>query len=140
MCGKNGVKSSVETAKEQIKTDVPLGKIYEIAARGFDIDRDKWYTDTSHILRHGTAAVYMLEDAACAVRMYSSRGMTYLSYVTVLPERRGEGLAVRLLHGICEKEAAEGCRTYVFCTDKLRGLYERAGFCCVGYAADMTVF
>ena len=56
-----------------------LGEISEIVIDGFDIDIIKWYTDISHNLRHGISGIYVLENNACAVKMFSSSGITYLS-------------------------------------------------------------
>lgn len=135
----NSVKKSVDYNKEGIETDTPLGKVYEIAASGFDIDFDKWYTDISHSVRHGIARTYSLDNAACAVRMFSSRGITYLSYICTRPERRGEGLAKRLLRAVCGEEASVGNRVYVFCEDGLEGFYKSAGFIRYGTAAHINL-
>lgn len=134
----DGIKYCDEINKELPRTDVSLEQVYEIAKSGFDIDYDKWYTDTSHILRHGIAGVYVLDRCSCAVRMFSSRGISYLSYVCTLPEARGRGLAARLVQYICAAEHERGNRTFVVCTDELRGFYERAGFVPDSFAADIV--
>ena len=124
--------------KDVKETDISLDQIYEIAASGFDIDRDKWYTDTSHLLRHGSAGFYLLDGSACAVRMFSSDGISYISYVCTRPEKRGLGLAKRLLRHICARECAEnGAQTFIFCKDELRQFYEDTGFTACGLAADI---
>ena len=133
------VKFSVDCDKGRLQTDVSLGQIYEIVRSGFDIDFDKWYTDTSHMLRHGIAGVYMLGNSTCAIRMYSSSGISYVSYVCTLPEQRGTGLAGKLMKlvGITEKQ--KGNDTFVFCRNELRHFYESAGYSCVGYGADIFI-
>lgn len=114
--------------KEDIRSDVSIGQVYEIARTAFDIDPDTWYTDTSHMLRHGTAKLYMLEEGCCAVRMFASNGISYLSYVCTLPSRRGNGLAGRLLRGICTEETQNGNNVFIFCEEALAGFYEAVGF------------
>ena len=135
----NGIKNAVETDKESVKTDVSLVKIYEIAGSGFDIDFDKWYTDTSYMLRHGIAGVYMLQNSACAIKMYASEGIAYLSYVCTLPKMRGKGLSSRLLRYICAEEAQKGNTAYIICGDGLTGFYENTGFVHCGYAAQLDL-
>lgn len=127
----------VDIAKESPDSDISIGQVYEIAAHGFDIDLNKWYTDMSHMLRHGSARLYSLGKSACAVRMFSSSGMSYLSYVCTLPEMRGKGLAGRLLRLICSEEAGAGNDTYVFCAGELSPFYERAGFIQTDFGSDM---
>lgn len=138
MCRGSDVKNTVGSDKESIETDAPLGQIYEIVRSVFDIDCDKWYTDISHMLRHGIARIYRLGNGTCAIRMYASLGAAYLSYVCTKPELRGKGLASRLIRGICRLEAEEGNDTYILCGDNLRGFYERLGFLEAGRAADIT--
>ena len=131
------VKKTDDCDKEKPVTDCPLGEIYEIVSGGFDIDRDMWYTDTSHMIRHGISRAYVLGSAACALRMFASGGISYLSYVCTRPEARGRGLATALLAHICAENAADGSKTYVFCRDELRRFYENAGFVLAGYAGEI---
>ena len=116
---------------------VSISEIYEIANSGFDIDFNKWYTDTSHMLRHGTAQLYTLGGSSCAVKMFSSGGITYLSYICTLPGERGKGLAKRLISHICTKEAEAGNEVFLFCEEELRAFYEKADFVPAGCAADI---
>ncbi|MBO6231850.1 MAG: GNAT family N-acetyltransferase [Ruminiclostridium sp.] len=130
------VKNSVDCNKEKPVTDASLGQIYEIVSSGFDIDRDTWYTDTSHMLRHGIARAYVLGGAACAIQMFASGGVSYVSYVCTRPEMRGRGLARELLGYICAGNAENGSDTFVFCREELRDFYENAGFSLAGKAAE----
>ncbi len=136
----NDVKKPVEYDKEAVKTNSSLIQIYEIVSSAFDIDFEKWYTDTSYMLRHGISEVYTLENSACAIKMYSSEGVTYLSYVCVKPECRGRGLAHALLHYICTDETARGDRTFIICEEELTGFYESAGFTKTGRVFEMSQY
>lgn len=131
------VKKTIGYDKENPVTDSPLSEIYEIVSGGFDIDRDMWYTDTSHMIRHGIARAYVLGGKACAIRMFASGGISYVSYVCTRPEARGKGLATALLAHICAENAANGIETFVFCENKLRPFYESAGFELAGKAGTI---
>ena len=136
---KDDVKATVGYDKEKPVTDSPLGEIYEIVSGGFDIDRDMWYTDTSHMLRHGVARAYTLAGNACAIRMFAADGVSYISYVCTRPEARGRGLAKALLRHICAENASGGFDTYVLCRDELRLFYEGAGFSLTDFAGELIV-
>ena len=133
------VKKTIGYDKEKPVTDSPLGEIYKIVSSGFDIDRDMWYTDTSHMLRHGIARAYTLAGKACAIRMFASGGISYVSYVCTLPEAQGAGYATALLEHICAENAANGAETFVFCEKELRPFYESAGFGLAGYAGEIKI-
>ena len=134
-----GVLETDETDKEILETDFSISDIYEIASDGFDIDFNKWYTDTSHMVRHGISRLYALGKNACAVKMFSSSGITYLSYVATRESERGKGLATRLLQSICSSELKVGSTAYVLCEPKLKGFYEHAGFVFEDEAAEITI-
>ncbi len=121
----------------KLQTDVSPGEVYDIVRTGFDIDRETWYTDISHMTRHNIARAYLLEEAACAVRMYASNGVAYISYVCTLPEKRGQGFGTRLLKAVCSAGRDDGCDTYLICEDRLRRFYESAGFEICGEAAEI---
>ena len=133
------VKKTIGYDKEKPVTDSPLGEIYKIVSSGFDIDRDMWYTDTSHMLRHGIARAYTLAGEACAIRMFASGGISYVSYVCTRPEARGAGYATAILAHICAENAANGAETFVFCEKDLRPFYESAGFRLAGYAGEIKI-
>ena len=139
MVYRNDIKISDDIDKVITVSEDSVGEISEIIADGFDIDCNKWYTDMSHMLRHGTARLYTLEGKACAVRMYASSGITYLSYVCTRKADRGQGLASKLLNGVCGMETAAGNEIYIFCRDDLKGFYENNGFDIYGEAAELTI-
>ena len=124
----DGIKKTDDIYKVRTGTAVSIGEIYEIAKSGFDIDFNKWYTDTSHMLRHGTVRLYALGSSACAVRMFASGGISYLSYICTVPEERGKGLAGSLLAHICAEESACGNEVFLFCAGELEGFYHKCGF------------
>ena len=137
MKARNDIKKTDNVDKVRVYPDVSVGEIYEIASAGFDIDRNTWYTDISHMLRHGTAQLYALDESACAVKMFSSGGISYLSYICTLPQERGKGLARRLLAHICAGEAESGNEVYLFCAAELENFYLGCNFDRCGEAADL---
>jgi GNAT superfamily N-acetyltransferase len=134
-----GIKNTDDIAKLVISPESSLVEISEIVTDGFDIDINKWYTDISHNLRHGISQAYVLEDSACAVKMFSSSGITYLSYISTRKEQRGKGYASRLVGAICSDEAAKGNTVQLFCGDQLVKFYESVGFVTLGKAVELTI-
>ncbi len=136
---KSDVKNTDINDKLDYKTDISLVQVYEIVRSGFDIVFDKWYTDTSHMLRHGIAKVYTFGKSACAIRMFSTAGTAYVSCVCTIPSMRGKGLASGLLEVICTEEAEKGNDIFLVCGEELRPFYEQARFVLDGYAADVHI-
>ena len=134
-----GVREVDGSEIEMLDGDFAINNIYDIASDGFDIDFNKWYTDTSHMVRHGISRLYALGKKACAVKMFSSSGITYLSYVCTRDSERGKGYATRLLKWICSKEAAAGNTVYVLCEPRLGKFYERVGFEFSAETAEITI-
>ena len=139
MVCENGSGSSADITGGAIDTNAPLEELSDIMGDGFDIGVNKWYTDLSHNLRHGISGTYVLGHSACAVKMFSSSGIAYLSYVSTRKEARGKGYATRLVSAICADENAHGNRVEIFCTESLRPFYANIGFASVGKAVEMTI-
>ncbi len=116
-----------------------LGEISEIVTDGFDIDINKWYTDISHNLRHGISQIFVLEGNACAVKMFTFSGISYLSYISTRKEARGKGFASRLIRAICASEYAKQNSVQLFCDRSLEGFYNRLEFVTVGKAVELTI-
>lgn len=135
----NGIKITDNIDKDAVSSQNSLGEIYEIISDGFDIDRDTWYTDTSHMLRRGTAETYRLGSDCAAVKMFSSRGISYLSYVCTRKSARGKGLAKKLVGFICMSEARKGNDVFLFCGSELKNFYESIGFSEAGMAAEIQI-
>lgn len=137
MCFDNDIKITDIINKDAVSTQNSLGEIYEIVSDGFDIDRDTWYTDTSHILRRGIAEAYILDGSCAALKMFSSDGISYLSYISTRKSARGKGLAKKLIRFICKTETEKGNSVYLFCKKELKGFYESLGFVQTGRAAEI---
>jgi len=135
----DGVKKTDDIDKLTVSPDSSLVEISEIVTDGFDIDINKWYTDISHNLRHGISEIYVLENAACAVKMFSSSGITYLSYISTRREQRGKGYASRLVGSVCAHETAKGNTVQLFCSEPLVKFYEGLGFVTLGKAVELTI-
>ena len=135
----NGIKNTDDIDKLLADPTGSLGEISEIVTDGFDIDINKWYTDISHNLRHGISQIYVLEDSACAVKMFSFSGITYLSYISTRKEARGKGYASRLVGALCAAEAAKGSKVFIFCDPSLETFYKRLDFVTAGRAVELTI-
>ena len=117
--------------------DAPaLSEVYGIISKAFEIEFEPWYLDMSHRVRHGVARCFTLESYAACVLQHDINGEALISQVATLPERRGEGLAKRLIHEVCRR--CSGSEVYVICEDRLLGFYEKLGFERVGGCAALT--
>ncbi len=139
MVCENGAGSADDLTNGSIDTDTSLEELSEIIGDGFDIDVNKWYTDMSHNLRHGISQAYVLGHKACAVKMFSSSGITYLSFVSTRKEARGRGYASRLVSALCADESAHGNTVQLFCNESLRPFYANIGFASAGKAVELTI-
>lgn len=135
----NDIKNTDDIDKLLTDPNGSIGEISEIVTDGFDIDINKWYTDISHNLRHGISQIYVLENSACAVKMFSFSGITYLSYISTRREARGKGYASRLVSAICASEAAKGNTVYLFCDPSLESFYARLDLVTVSRAVELTI-
>jgi len=99
-CGKSFRLSSPPAARqENVSRNLwegceVLGRIFSEHIREESFPR--WYADLSHRIRHGAAGIYVLEGA-CAAVCCLCHGRAGLLQLGVLPERRREGLARRVL-------------------------------------------
>ncbi|MCR4779722.1 MAG: GNAT family N-acetyltransferase [Ruminiclostridium sp.] len=139
MSCENGGEATDDIERLKVDPDAPLSEISDIISAGFDIDVNKWYTDMSHNLRHRISQIYVLEHSACAVKLFASSGIAYLSYVSTRREARGKGLASRLVSTICADEASRGNTVQLFCSDGLRPFYANIGFASIGKAVELTI-
>lgn len=101
-----------------------LGKVFPAHIR--EESFPQWYADLSHRIRHGAAGIYVLEGA-CAGVCCLCQGRAGLLQLGVLPQRRREGLARRLIsHLAADTGAAE---ILVQSQDaQSDGFYEALGF------------
>lgn len=76
---------------------------------------------------HGDERVWLLQDESVlgAVRLKPIGDGHWLTGLYVVPQRRGEGLALRLLEDVL---ACHGRPVWLFCSPDLAGLYRQVGF------------
>ncbi len=90
------------------------------------IRRDKLETAIAHSL---CFAVYDGGRQVAFARVVTDRvGFAYLADVFVIPERRGEGLAKRLMAFVLEHPDLQGLRRFALATRDAHGLYAQFGF------------
>ncbi len=107
--------------------DAPaLSEVYDIVSRSFDIDFEPWYLDMSHRVRHDVSLCFVLDNSSACVLQHDINGEALISQVATLPERRGEGLASRLIKEVCRR--CEGSDIFVICEGALLVFYEMLGF------------
>ena len=128
-----------DSEKITLADETELTEISEIVADGFELDFNNWYTDISHMIRHGISRVYMLENNCCLVRMFASAGISYLSYVCTRKTERGKGLATRLIKAVCALETDAGNPPLVFCRNELLKFYEDTDFRKINEAVELTI-
>lgn len=95
----------------------------------FDIDRDMWYTDMSHRIRHGVSRIYTCGGSYAAVDFHAY-GMMYVSCVVSPEEVRGKGNIRRILSHISDLGVID--LRYDPYQEGLSGFYEHMGLMRVG--------
>ena len=89
------------------------------------IDRDAFYLDMSHRIRHGVSRAVLLERSALVIQ-HCANGEALLSAVATDPDCRGRGSASRLILGVCAYLSPN--KVNLLCEPNLEGFYERLGF------------
>ncbi|MGN0587828.1 MAG: GNAT family N-acetyltransferase [Oscillospiraceae bacterium] len=116
-----------------VKQNALLDRCFDIISAGFGItDRDPWYVDISHRIRHGVSDIFLFESTT-VTKLFDYDGMVFLSHIATAPEARGKGTARRMLYYLCGKLSQSGKRVFLYARDERRSFYEEAGFIPVGY-------
>lgn len=105
--------------------DPYLCDVADIVNKSFGIDRDAFYLDMSHRIRHGVSRAVLLEHSALVIQ-HCANGEALLSAVATDPDYRGRGNASRLILGVCAYLAPN--KVNLLCEPKLEGFYEHLGF------------
>lgn len=118
-----------EKIPNSTETDVnktpPLEDVYKILSTAFEIDFEPWYVDMSHRIRHGVSGARVLDRSALIIQ-HNINGEALLSQIATTPERRGQGVASKLILSTCVELATS--EIYIICEDKLLPFYEKIGF------------
>lgn len=123
--------------RDNVNNGLTYREIYDILKDGFDMSFDQWYVDMNHNVRHGISRIFTVGNFTTAALMFSVDGISFISAVATRPEMRGKGWASRLVRYIALCEAKCRNETYLICEEKLRGLYENAGFTISGYCTEI---
>lgn len=113
-----------------------LDEVYAVLETAFDFEYEPWYLDMSHRIRHGISRCCSLDGSAVLVVQHNLNGEALLSQAAVLPERRGAGLAKRLIGAVCFELMPSDI--YVICEDSLIAFYQHCGFELVGSKFVLT--
>lgn len=119
---------------EKLQTDIRLRRCFEIlcasdAEFAREADYLPWLSDMTRRRNAGRAEAFLYDDAAVACMTAKGRRCAYLSSVAVLPERRGEGLGLALLHAVRAYAALCGLTLYTAAQfEPLMAFYQKAGF------------
>ncbi|MGN0696525.1 MAG: GNAT family N-acetyltransferase [Oscillospiraceae bacterium] len=101
--------------EKDLSVNCRLGEVYEILEKSFGkMERDIWYADMSHRIRHGVSRLFLYKNSAVGSVDFEYGDMGYISDIAVSPEARGQGLAGELL-GIIH--------AYLFTRNITGGLY-----------------
>lgn len=87
--------------KLHINDDFPLA--FSILCEGFPLTADEypqWYTDLSHRIRHGSAALYTYGSHSTATLQFSIDGFAFVSHIATDSKERGKGYAREMLSEI----------------------------------------
>lgn len=92
------VTESFSYREEDLSVNCRLGEVYEILESSFGkIDRDIWYADMSHRIRHGVSRLFLYKSCAVGSVDFEYGDMGYISDIAVSPDARGQGIAGELL-------------------------------------------
>lgn len=122
--------------RDNVNNGLTYREIYEILKEGFDMSFDEWYVDINHNVRHGISRIFTVGNFTTATLMFSVDGISFISAVATRPDMRGKGWAGRLVRYIALNEAKYRNEAYLICEEKLKGLYENAGFTLSGYCTE----
>lgn len=87
-----------EYEKNELTVNSGFGRIYEITQSSFgDIDRDLWYADISHRVRHGISTTFLYKNCASGRIDFVSENCGYIADIAVSPESRHKGTGGELL-------------------------------------------
>ena len=122
--------------RDNVNNGLTYREIYEILKEGFDMSFDEWYVDINHNVRHGISRIFTVGNFTTATLMFSVDGISFISAVATRPDMRGKGWAGKLVRYIALSEAKCRNEACLICEEKLKGLYENAGFTLSGYCAE----
>ncbi len=126
-----------ERGNDPVTVNPSLDEVYCILKDGFpDLPYEEWYTDMSHLVRHGISECYTLDGAAC-VKMFDIGGTAYISLVASSLEMRGKGSVFRLLRTVCGNFLAHREHILLICAEELLPFYEKVGFTKKGIAVTI---
>lgn len=116
----------IEAKQEQID----IFKLYELLKKGEDgdlslPDKNSFYVDLSHRMRHKTAAAVLFEDSA-AVCGFIGADAGLISGVAVEKSARGKGKGKSVLDAVCRSSGRE--TVFAHCTKQKLPFYLSCGF------------
>ena len=108
----------------------PIMQLYDMLMSGADGDieianKDEWYADVSHRLRHETAKVTATQNAV-AFAGFVTDDSALISGVATKPNARGKGEGSAALNDLCGSLYPR--KVYAEATDKAVGFYLKNGF------------
>ncbi len=122
------------SSPKNLRTDIDLRRCFELlctsnAQFAREADYLPWLSDMTRRRNVGRAEAFLYDDAAVACITAKGRCSAYLSSVAVLPERRGEGLGLQLLHAVRTHSTLQGRTIYTVAqSEALTAFYQKAGF------------
>jgi len=122
------------SSPENLQTDINLRRCFELlcasdARFAREADYLPWLSDMTRRRNAGRAEAFLYDDAAVACITAKGAHSAYLSSVAVCPERRGEGLGLKLLHAVRAHPTLQGIMIYTAAqSEALAAFYQKAGF------------
>ena len=120
--------------KLHINKDFPLA--FSILREGFPMTEDdypQWYTDLSHRIRHGTAALYTYGGHSTAALQFCADGFAFVSHIATAENERGKGYAREMLYKISAAFDKSGDVGYLWALGHRTSYYSSIGFTPVGH-------
>lgn len=134
------VTESFSYREEDLSVDCRLGEAYDILERSFGrMDRDLWYADMSHRIRHGVSRLFLYKDCAVGTVDFEYGNVGYISEIAVAPEFRGRGIAGELLRIIQAYLFTRNITGELYAYNDLLPFYIRCGYKQIGKGSYYTL-
>lgn len=125
-----------EIQLEEISHDIKDG--YGVLSEVFphsvnDKNFDKWYTDTSHRIRHNMSKIYTHRGVCSGTAYCNVNGMMLIAQLGTLSEARKQGLAKKMIHHIATDQPEVEMISLLSQDEISDKFYERNGFSFAGH-------
>ena len=112
-----------------LETNPQLDAVWRIASGAFDIaDYSLWYTNSSHLRRHGVADFFVYKGASCLRALRTERNRVYFSDIATMDICRGRGYAEEMISAAVDIYRRKNNCCYLLSDTATASYYKKLGF------------